>query len=130
MQNRVIGMSRILLSIKPEYVEKILNGDKKFEYRKTMAKRKVNKIVIYATSPVMKIVGEVEVRELWVNDPDTIWQKTKKHSGISEEFFYRYYENKRKAVVYELGEVIEYKYPIELHEIGINFAPQSYLYLD
>lgn len=43
---------RILLSIKPEYVYKILDGTKKFEYRRTVFKNKnVDSMVIYATLP-------------------------------------------------------------------------------
>ena len=54
-------MSTILLSIKPEFSEKIFNETKKYEFRKRVARKKVEKIVVYATSPVKKIVGEVEV---------------------------------------------------------------------
>ena len=44
-------MRAILLSIKPEYVEKIFDGTKKYEYRKTKCKEKVGKINIYKLIP-------------------------------------------------------------------------------
>ena len=34
-------MKAILLAIKPEYVDKILSGEKKYEYRTRIAKEKV-----------------------------------------------------------------------------------------
>lgn len=47
---------RILLSINPEYVEKIFSGTKKYEYRKNIFKNKeVKTILIYSTSPIKKI---------------------------------------------------------------------------
>ena len=47
-------MCSILLSINPEYAEKIMDGSKKFEFRKRKCKRRVDKIIIYSTSPVKK----------------------------------------------------------------------------
>ena len=50
-----------LLSIKPEYAEKILKGEKLVEFRIVAFAQEVSKIFIYATSPVCRIVGEFEV---------------------------------------------------------------------
>lgn len=123
-------LCKILLPIKPEYVEKIFSGEKKYEYRKTKTKKKVSKIIIYATSPIMKVVGEVDVNGLIVNKLDNVWETTKKYSGISDKYFYDYYENRLHAIAYRLGNVVKYSRPMDLHEIGINFVPQSYVYLD
>lgn len=49
-------MCKVLMTIKPEYAIKILEGSKTFEYRKNKFKRtNVDTIVIYVTSPIMKI---------------------------------------------------------------------------
>ena len=56
-----MGTSKILISINPEYVEGILNGTKKYEYRRMIAKKEVKSLVIYSTWPIKEIVGEVEV---------------------------------------------------------------------
>lgn len=70
-------MCAILLSINPNHVENILNGSKKYEFRKKACKRHVDKILIYSTTPIMKIVGEAEVEDVLVDEPETIWKKTK-----------------------------------------------------
>lgn len=50
---------KVLLSIKPEFVEKIFSGEKRFEYRKSIFKQQnIDTIVIYSTMPVGMIVGE------------------------------------------------------------------------
>ena len=54
-------MCAILLSINPNHVENIMNGTKRYEYRKVACKRQVDKILIYSTNPIMRVVGEADV---------------------------------------------------------------------
>lgn len=119
----------MLLSINPEHVHNILQGTKTYEFRKILCKRKVDKIVMYATYPVKRVVGEVEVIDVLEMKKEALWKITKKQSGITKEFFDKYYEGRETAIAYKLGEVIEYEEPHELREIGVNVAPQSYMYL-
>ena len=49
---------KILLSIKPQFVEKIFSGEKKYEFRKTEFKRKnIDSIIVYSSGNIKKIVG-------------------------------------------------------------------------
>ena len=68
-------MCSILISINPEHVENIFNGTKKYEYRKIKCKQDIDKIIIYSTSPIMKIVGEAKVEEILEGSPEKILQK-------------------------------------------------------
>ena len=121
-------MRTILMSIKPEYANKILDGIKKYEYRTNKAKN-VKKIVIYATSPIKKVIGEVEVKNILEDTPNNIWNKTKDFSGARKESFDNYFKNKSKAIAYQLGKTTRYIKPKELKDLGINFIPQSYIYI-
>ncbi len=47
----------VIFSIKPKYVERILSGEKKYEFRKRIWKKQVDRVFIYASSPVKKIVA-------------------------------------------------------------------------
>ena len=123
-------MCTILLPIKPEYAKKIINKTKIYEYRKSKCKKNVDKIVIYCTSPVKKIIAEVEVKSIISNTPIKLWNDTKEFSGISKSKYIKYFENKDTAFAYELGNVILYDIPKTLNDIGINYYPQSYVYLD
>lgn len=122
-------MCAILLSINPQYVERIMCGEKRYEFRKNVCKRNVDKIVIYSTSPVMKVVGEAEVEEVLVDEPKKIWNVTEEYSGVEREFFDEYYEGREQAVAYKLKSVVEYDKPKMLNEYGIKSAPQSFCYL-
>lgn len=122
-------MCKMLLSIKPEHVENILNESKKFEFRKVRCRSDVDKIIIYATHPIMKIVGEVDVTEVIVDAPEKVWKLTSGFAGISKQFYDKYYYNKKVAVAYQLADAKKYEEPMNLADFGINFAPQSFVYV-
>lgn len=122
-------MCNVLMSINPEYVENIFKGIKKYEYRKIKCKKEIDKIIIYCTAPVMKVVGEAKVEEILEDTPDKIWEITQNESGTSPEFYNQYFQNREKAVAYKLRNVKQYEVPQELSSYGIQKAPQSYVYI-
>lgn len=123
---------KVLLSIKPEYARKILNGEKKFEFRKVgFTDTNVNSVVIYATKPVGMLVGEFEILKVLVDSPSKIWECTKKHAGIDRSFFDAYYEGKKQAFAIAVGKVECYPEPKSLSELGIGITPpQSFRYIN
>lgn len=93
---------KVLLSIKPEFVEEIILGNKKFEYRKSIFKRKdISSIVVYATKPYGKVVGEFEIEDILVDNPYNIWKQTKEFSGISKSNFNEYFKGKQKDLLFK-----------------------------
>lgn len=120
-----------LLSIKPEFVEKIFSGEKLYEYRKVLFKKNVRKIVVYCTKPVGMIVGEFDVDYILEDSPELIWDKTKDHSGITKEFYDEYFIGKNKAFAINISRKTLYPKPINpLDAFGTFTAPQSFMYLD
>lgn len=122
-------MCQMLLSINPKHVENIINGTKQFEFRKVRCKADVNRIIIYATAPQKKVVAEAEIKEIIEDEINEVWKQTKEYSGITYNFFRSYYKGKKKAVAYRLCNVKTYERPKNLSEFGINYAPQSFIYL-
>ena len=122
-------MRKILLSINPEYVERILNKTKRFEYRTKVAKKDVKAILVYCTFPTKMVVAKVKIKSILCDTPNNLWERTKEFSGISKKFFDEYFKDREIAYAYELGEIIEYKKPKPLKDFGIEFAPQSFVYV-
>ncbi|WP_447885730.1 ASCH domain-containing protein [Serratia fonticola] len=122
---------KVLLSIKPEFVERILDGSKKFEFRKGIFKNEmVKSVVIYATMPVGMVVGEFDIADVIEDKPAIVWSKTKKYAGISKDFFDIYFNSREKAFAIKIGDVRRYETPMMLSALGKNItAPQSYRYL-
>ena len=123
-------MKAILLSINPQYVEKILHGEKKYEYRKRLAREDIKTIYIYSTFPDMKVVASVQVLDHLSGSPTALWEKTKRYSGISRDKYRKYFHGCKQAYAYELGEVKIFNSPMELAEFGLSVAPQSFVYID
>ena len=123
---------KVLLSIRPEYVTKILDGNKAYEFRKAIFKEpNIEKIIIYATKPVGKVVGEFEIDSILNSTPESIWKKTKNESGISKEYFTQYFKGRKNAFAIKIKNPIEYQNPIELKKLLPNgIAPQSFCYLE
>lgn len=122
-------MNTILLSIKPEYVKRIFDGTKKYEFRKHLAQKDVSKIIVYSTFPEMKIVGEVQVKETLEMAKTPLWEMTKTEAGISRSKYRKYFENCSKACAYVLGKTTIYVEPKTLEEYGLSQAPQSFVYI-
>jgi Uncharacterized conserved protein len=120
---------KILLSIKPEYVNRILDGSKKYEYRTSIAKTAIESIIIYSTSPDMKIVGEVKVDGILEMSPTKLWELTKKDAGISRAKFREYFQGRKVGYAYILGNVTAFDPPRPLESYGLKYAPQSFVYI-
>ncbi|AEV31101.1 hypothetical protein Oweho_0078 [Owenweeksia hongkongensis DSM 17368] len=94
----------IVVSIKPEFANKIFDGSKRIELRK--ASPTVNPgdlMIVYSTSPVMAIIGVCKIQEVIKSSPKEIWEKHSDVLGIDEVRFNDYYSRSNFAV----GIVIE-----------------------
>jgi predicted transcriptional regulator len=122
---------QVLLSIKPEYATKILDGNKKYEFRKAIFKRlDISKVIIYATKPMGKVIGEFEIDDIIHSTPDAIWKLTQENSGISEQYFTEYFSNRDMAYAIKIKNPVEYSCPIDLKQLIPNgIPPQSFCYV-
>jgi len=121
---------KILLSIKPEFVQKIISGEKKVEYRKRIFKQPVDTVVVYSTMPVGKIIGEFKIENILSNSPNELWEETHEFSGINKLFFDKYFKNKDLGYAIQFNDFVEYPIPLNLSDLkqGLS-APQSFVYL-
>ncbi len=123
--------TKVLLSIKPEFANKIFEWTKKYEFRKTIFKEKgIKKVVVYASSPVQKVIWEFEIEVIIHKEKTSLWQETSNFSWISELFFNDYFSKKEKWYAIKIKKTKKYKKPLCLKsDFNINFPPQSFQYL-
>jgi predicted transcriptional regulator len=121
----------VLLSIKPEFVEKIFSGMKTFEFRRVIFKSKnVSRVFVYASSPVQLVVGEFQVGEILSLEKQNLWHLTKKGAGIVKSYFDEYFEGKSAGFAIQIRSPKRYQKPIELKTlVGHSRPPQSFRYL-
>lgn len=120
---------KVVLSIKPEFANKIFDGTKKYEFRKAIFKNeKIKTIIVYASSPVQQVIGEFEIEKIINHDIDTLWGLTQQFSGISEEYFYQYFGEKEIGYAIKIKKTKRYKQPKCLRADYNLLPPQSFAY--
>ena len=121
---------KVLLSIKPEFVEKRFAGTKKYEFRKSLFRKGgVKHVVIYASAPVKRVVGEFEIDDILSDDVDVVWDRTQKYSGITKAFYKSYFQNRKTANAIQIGHIKKYEETRSLSDYNIQQAPQSFCYI-
>ena len=121
----------ILLSVRPEYVKNIINGKKKYEFRRKIFRKNVSHVIIYSTRPMKKIVGYFEVGEIIEDSPKVLWKNYKKYSGMKKSDFFSYFNGCNIGYAIKIKNFLEYDKYKELNFIGNNIRPpQSYAYID
>jgi predicted transcriptional regulator len=122
-------MKKILISIKKEYVDKIISGEKRYEFRTRVAKNDINKLIIYCTLPTKKVVAEAEIIGIIEMSKEDLWSHTKDYAGIGKEAFMKYFSRSTTAHAYKLGKITVFDREKELNEYGVKHAPQSFVYI-
>lgn len=121
---------KVLLSIKPEFAERIFDGSKKFEFRKAIFRDEtITTVVVYASSPVQKVIGEFKIDTIIDDKPDKLWRKTKSHAGINEDYFFEYFAGRLIGYAIKVKSVKRYAKPLCLREDFNLTPPQSFMYL-
>ena len=121
---------RVLLSIKPKYAELILSGEKKYEFRRSIFRNpRIKQIIIYASSPVSKIIGEFEIDDILSFDIKELWSHTMDHAGIDKEYYDTYFSGKDIGHAIKVKNAKRYSKHKELKEFNVKRAPQSFAYI-
>lgn len=122
----------ILLSLQPQYWDMILEGAKKYEYRRLFRKDAVN-AYIYVSTPRKEIVGFVEFAEPIIDSPENIASFAEKQRPGSQKPMLDYMKNcdvgyAIPILSYEAIKPLSLKI---LRDYFPNFtAPQNYIVLD
>jgi type I restriction enzyme S subunit len=122
-----------LLSIKPEFAEKILSGEKRYEFRRTSFRstEKINFVYLYSSAPVMKIVGGFSTLRTIEANPEQLWDLFSEEAGIDRNRFMTYFEDVQTGYAIEVDDTYRLNEPIDPNETFDGFSPpMSFMYLD
>jgi len=114
-----------LVSIKPKYADLILSGEKTIELRK-MFNHKINRVYLYASSPVKRIVAvfDCNATDFQVYNNDYVCEL----ACVSLEEYCDYFRNSKTKWFISPYDVK----PINktLADIGLKRPPQNYQFLN
>ena len=113
----------VLLSIRPKYVKKIIDGEKRYEFRKFPFKKEVEEIWIYATSPIKRIIGSFVIGKTIEDTPENLWMSLNGSSGMNEGEFFRFFEDRGIGFAFEIKSLKLFDHPINPVKVIPDFIP-------
>ncbi len=123
----------VVLSIRPQYSEKILDGRKTVELRRRfpVSAPKGAVAYIYSTSPVRAIVGSAEIANVAKLSVSDIWQRYSDLAFIEKADFDAYFAGLDEGFALEFSNARSLPRFLDLAELRERFGfepPQSFLY--
>ena len=122
----------VILSIKPKWAEKILSGEKQIELRKKLwnNKRKIKRAYLYASSPIKKFVGFIDIESVFKERIEFLWLFSKNFSCLSKQEFDKYFSGHSHGSCIVIKEAKRFRNPIDPKEIIPDFKPpQNFCYI-
>jgi predicted transcriptional regulator/GNAT superfamily N-acetyltransferase len=122
----------ILMSIRAQYVDMILAGEKSIEVRRRFSEEHKGSIaLLYATKPVGQVLGDALIADVISDYPQKIWKEFHHQIGASKEEYDSYCAGDEKVNAIFLSHVSKYPHPFNWSSViesftGIQRPPQSY----
>lgn len=124
-------MSRVvLMSIKPQFAERIFGGTKGVELRRLRLNVDAGDVVVvYASAPVSGVVGAFVVGGVVADGVRRMWNERADSLGVTREEYDAYFEGASMAYGIVVGERVSFA-PVSLRELRERVPgfspPQSY----
>ena len=124
----------LLMSVRPKYAEKILQGMKTVELRRMRPSvSRGDLLLLYVSSPVKEVKGMSVIDRVTSSRPDKLWKQIRHKASITKDEFDSYFEGAEVAVAIHFSYVKRFALPValpSLREFWPGFRPpQSYRYL-
>jgi predicted transcriptional regulator len=111
------------------YAIPIFDGRKGFEFRRSIFREDINVVIVYISSPVMRVVGEFSVEGIITDRVAALWEQTAAQAGIERDVFMDYFAGCEVGHAIKIGRVKRYAKPRDLQKTYGVRPPQSFLYL-
>ena len=123
----------VILSIKPEYSEQIIDGTKKVELRRRFPVNVPDgtRAYIYSTSPTRALTGVATIKGVSKRPVDELWETFSHVAGIERSKFDDYFSGLENGYVIVFSQARPLKRSIDLPELRTMFnfePPQSFIY--
>jgi predicted transcriptional regulator len=119
-----------LFSIHPRFADAILRGEKRVEFRRRGPSRDTAFVIVYATSPVKRVVGWFRVGGIEAEAPRALWARFGGVGGVELDEFDRYYEGRDVGTAITVAEPAALTEPLQLSSVaGLTNPPQSFQYV-
>jgi predicted transcriptional regulator len=126
--------STLLLSIRPRFVDGILQGVKRVELRRRLPRIGANDtVLIYATVPTAALVGFFTVESVNRLPLRTLWRQVRDIASVTRAEYLDYFDGLDEGVGIFISDAVPFSHPIplsELRRLGSEFLPpQGFRYI-
>ena len=127
------GQSDLLMSIRANFAERLMNGSKSIEIRKHFSDKWAGRdVVFYASKPVKSLVGQATVNSVTKGRPGALWSQFETQIGCSRSEFDAYVGDTDEITAIEFKNVFRYEESVMLSKLSDLLRqkltpPQSYL---
>jgi predicted transcriptional regulator len=133
MDTRLAQTKDFLVSVRPQYAAKILDGKKTVELRRRFPDSgSVGATVfIYSSSPIRALVGHAKIKDVQKLSVSEIWKEHSDAACISRKDFYRYFSGVKFGFAIMLG-AVKPMARVTASDLASQFGivpPQSYRYV-
>jgi predicted transcriptional regulator len=120
------------VSLLPKYVNLILAGKKRIEFRRTWACEPVQGVLLYAVAPIQRIVGVSQVSKVVTASPTALWKLAQQYGGgLTRRELYDYFYGKSEGFGIIIKNVVSLPTPLDPGKVIADFrAPQSFRYVN
>ena len=108
----------ILISVKPQYANCLVDGIKTIELRKSFPLDLAvgTKLYIYSSSPGQRVIGDCEIASVEKLTLDKLWARCIVEAMISWEEFQLYYTGKVEGIAITIQKPRRYLSPLKLQK--------------
>ncbi len=124
----------LLLSVKPNFADLLLSGEKTAELRRTQPRVNPGAVaLVYSSTPQKALVGAIRIDSVHTLDPAKVWERWAPRCGLRRAEFNNYVAGCNAVTVLLLDKVRAFPVPISLailrHRWDRFVAPQSFRYV-
>ena len=121
----------ILISVRAEYVAKMLNGEKTVELRRRNVKVPPGtRVWIYSKAPQGAIKAHAEIMAVVTGEPSHLWQQFRSRVGVTQQEFQSYFDTVDEGCALVLSNVVKLRKHISLQtmreRVSSFHPPQFY----
>lgn len=123
----------LILSLRPRFAEAFIAGTKTVEVRRRPIRATAGtRVILYASSPTMAVVGTAKLVDSMTLKPRTAWRRYRDTLSLSWAEFSAYLEGVENAHLLRLDDVKQLGPPVHLYALrqaGSFTVPQSFRYV-
>ena len=107
-----------------------MSGEKTVEFRRKTPRRPVERLIVYCTAPVQRVVGYARIVAIVEASLESLWEQFGAIGGISRSEFDQYFQGLDAGSVLVLSGATELKEPSQSDRfVQDAVPPQSFMYV-